>query len=130
MKDLTQNIPALMADIGARAKAAAAELAFAPADAKEAALQAAADAVWARRDDRVKVRFFAPGTAVDEDPATGSAAVAWARLMADRGEETGAVTILQGDEIGHPSTIELSWGEGRVRFGGSVVHEETRMLDA
>ena len=48
MKD-SDNIPALMAELGARAKAAAAELAFAPAEAKAAALDAAADAVWARR---------------------------------------------------------------------------------
>jgi glutamate-5-semialdehyde dehydrogenase len=45
------NIPALMQDIGARAKRAAAELAFAPAEHKQAALEAAADAVWARRAD-------------------------------------------------------------------------------
>lgn len=50
MKDL-DNIPALMADLGARAKAAAATLAFAPATQKEAALLAAADAVWARRNE-------------------------------------------------------------------------------
>ncbi|WP_299844448.1 glutamate-5-semialdehyde dehydrogenase [uncultured Roseovarius sp.] len=48
MKDL-DNIPALMADIGARAKAASAQLATASADAKRAALQAAADAVLAQR---------------------------------------------------------------------------------
>ena len=48
MKDLTQNIPALMADIGARAKTAAAELAFAAPEAKTKALRAAADAVLAR----------------------------------------------------------------------------------
>jgi trans-2,3-dihydro-3-hydroxyanthranilate isomerase len=84
---------------------------------------------WAREGEAVKVRFFAPGTAVDEDPATGSAAVAWARLMVARGEVAGAVTISQGDEIGHPSTIELTWGDGAVAIGGSVVHDETRMLD-
>ncbi|AKO96762.1 gamma-glutamyl phosphate reductase [Marinovum algicola DG 898] len=49
MKDLA-DIPALMADIGARAKAASAELAYAPAEAKQAALTAAADEVWAARD--------------------------------------------------------------------------------
>ena len=48
MKD-TDDIHALMAGIGARAKAAAAELAFAPAGAKRAALEAAADAVEANR---------------------------------------------------------------------------------
>tara|TARA_R110000764_G_scaffold110441_1_gene196872 strand:+ start:3410 stop:4675 length:1266 start_codon:yes stop_codon:yes gene_type:complete len=49
MKDLA-DIPALMADIGARAKAAAAELAEASAERKHAALVSAAAAVWAQRD--------------------------------------------------------------------------------
>lgn len=53
MKDNT-DIPALMQDIGARAKAAAAELAFAPAPAKQKALEAAADAVWARRGEIIE----------------------------------------------------------------------------
>ncbi len=44
MKDQT-DIPAVMAEIGARARAAAAELAFADPQAKLAALEAAADAV-------------------------------------------------------------------------------------
>ncbi|MDU8913133.1 glutamate-5-semialdehyde dehydrogenase [Aestuariicoccus sp. MJ-SS9] len=49
MKDLA-DIPALMQDIGQRAKAAAATLAFAPADRRAKALEVAADAVWAQRD--------------------------------------------------------------------------------
>jgi len=48
MKDLT-DIPAVMAEMGARAKSAAALLAYAPSEAKEAALIAAADLVWGRR---------------------------------------------------------------------------------
>ncbi len=48
MKDL-DNIPDLMAEIGRRAQAAAAKLAIAPAEAKRAALEAAAEAVWSRR---------------------------------------------------------------------------------
>ena len=48
MKDF-DNIPALMADLGKRAKAASADLAFASAERKHAALIAAADAVWANR---------------------------------------------------------------------------------
>jgi len=48
MKDL-ENIPALMADIGARAQDAATALAVASPDAKANALNAAAEAVWARR---------------------------------------------------------------------------------
>jgi glutamate-5-semialdehyde dehydrogenase len=47
MKDL-ENIPAVMAELGTRARAAAAELAFAAPEAKAAALTAAADAVMDR----------------------------------------------------------------------------------
>ncbi len=50
MKDL-ENIPAVMADIGDRAKAAAKALASASPAAKTKALEAAADAVWATRAD-------------------------------------------------------------------------------
>jgi glutamate-5-semialdehyde dehydrogenase len=50
MKDF-EDIDALMADIGARARAAAAELAFASAERKHAALIGAADEVWRRRDE-------------------------------------------------------------------------------
>ncbi|MGH1446125.1 MAG: glutamate-5-semialdehyde dehydrogenase [Cognatishimia sp.] len=53
MKDIA-DIPALMNDIGLRAKAASAELAFAPAEAKEKALMVAADTVWARRAEIVE----------------------------------------------------------------------------
>ncbi|UMA63430.1 glutamate-5-semialdehyde dehydrogenase [Roseivivax marinus] len=48
MKDMS-DIPALMQDIGRRAKAAAAELAFAPSEVKRQALEAAADALWRDR---------------------------------------------------------------------------------
>ncbi len=49
MKD-SDNIPALMADIGARAKAAATGLATASGERKHAALISAADAVWTARE--------------------------------------------------------------------------------
>jgi glutamate-5-semialdehyde dehydrogenase len=49
MTDAEKNIHDMMAGIGARAKAAAAELAFASSEAKQKALEAAADAVWANR---------------------------------------------------------------------------------
>lgn len=48
--DSVQDIAAMMADMGARAQAAAAHLAVVGAAAKETALNAAADAVWERRD--------------------------------------------------------------------------------
>ncbi|SFB71768.1 glutamate-5-semialdehyde dehydrogenase [Tropicimonas isoalkanivorans] len=50
MKDQT-DIPALMAEIGAAARDAAAELAFASSESKQTALVAAADAVWSRREE-------------------------------------------------------------------------------
>ena len=50
MKDF-EDMGAMMADIGARARAAAAELAYASPERKHAALIGAADEVWKRRDD-------------------------------------------------------------------------------
>ena len=50
MKD-NVDIHELMQDLGARAKAAAAELAFASAERKHAALIGAAEAVWTRREE-------------------------------------------------------------------------------
>jgi len=45
------DIQATMAEMGQKAKAASEELAFASGDAKQQALMAAAEAVWARRDE-------------------------------------------------------------------------------
>ncbi len=53
MKDF-DNIPAMMADLGARAKSASQELAFATAERKHAALIAAADAVWSNRAEIIE----------------------------------------------------------------------------
>ncbi|MEO0569740.1 MAG: glutamate-5-semialdehyde dehydrogenase [Pseudomonadota bacterium] len=50
MKDL-EDIPAVMAELGARAKRAASALAMASAETKAKALNAAADAVWNRRSE-------------------------------------------------------------------------------
>jgi trans-2,3-dihydro-3-hydroxyanthranilate isomerase len=83
---------------------------------------------YARRGDEVKARFFAPGTGVDEDPATGSAAVALARMFSIRGEHSGAVTVYQGDEIGHPSTIHLAWNPSATTIGGTVRRDEVRLV--
>ncbi|WP_457645374.1 glutamate-5-semialdehyde dehydrogenase [Profundibacter sp.] len=48
---MTDEIKTMMADLGARAKAATAELGFASSEAKEKALMAAADAIIANTDD-------------------------------------------------------------------------------
>jgi len=54
-------------------------------------------------------RMFAPGLGVAEDPATGSAAAAFAGLIAPQlGEGEHAIVIEQGYEMGRPSLIRLS----------------------
>ena len=53
MKDL-ENIEGLMAEMGRNAKAAAAELAYASAERKHAALISASEAVWARRAEIIE----------------------------------------------------------------------------
>lgn len=74
-------------------------------------------------------RMFAPLDGIDEDPATGSAAVAFAALFArsgGAGEGTHRLTIAQGIEMGRPSsvrlTVEAAGGEAvRVRLAGRAV---------
>ncbi len=90
MKDLT-DIPALMADIGARAKAAAAELAFAPAEAKQKALEAAAEAVWARRAEIIE----ANGKDMEFGRDKGLSAAMLDRLMLDEARIQGIVDGLR-----------------------------------
>ncbi len=100
MKDL-ENIPALMADIGARAKAAAAQLATASADAKRAALEAAADAVWARRGEIIAANEL--DLVYGRDKGLSDAMMD--RLMLDEGRIQGIVDGLravaaQDDPVG------------------------------
>jgi trans-2,3-dihydro-3-hydroxyanthranilate isomerase len=55
-------------------------------------------------------RLFAPGLGVGEDPATGSAAAAFAGVLMQfepMGEGTHDVVIEQGYEMGRPSIIQL-----------------------
>lgn len=75
--------------------------------------------VWAWIDEPslVRARFFAVDVGVPEDPATGSAAVAFARAI---DSPVGEVMIHQGDETGRPSTIRLSWDATTITIGGSV----------
>jgi trans-2,3-dihydro-3-hydroxyanthranilate isomerase len=60
--------------------------------------------------DAAHLRMFGAGVGVDEDPATGSAAVALGVFLADRGLlPTGdsAFTVAQGAEIGRPSRLDV-----------------------
>ncbi|MDX1450159.1 MAG: PhzF family phenazine biosynthesis isomerase [Acidimicrobiia bacterium] len=85
--------------------------------------------VYSRGGGGVRARFFAPSSAVDEDPATGSAAVALATLLAHEGETDGRLSVDQGEETGFPSRIELAWSDGRAAIGGTVVRDGVRMVD-
>jgi trans-2,3-dihydro-3-hydroxyanthranilate isomerase len=78
---------------------------------------------------QVHARVFAPGGGMAEDPATGSAAVALAVFLVDRGllppDGTAAFTVHQGAEIGRPSRleVEVSARDGsaeRTSVGGRV----------
>jgi trans-2,3-dihydro-3-hydroxyanthranilate isomerase len=84
--------------------------------------------VYARRGEVARARFFAPGSGVDEDPATGSAAVALAVALSAAGEPEGHLSINQGEEIGHPSRIELRWDTTTASIGGTVELDEVRSL--
>lgn len=53
-------------------------------------------------------RMFAPGHGIPEDPATGSAAAAFAGMIAvSLSDGTHAMVIEQGYEMGRPSLIRL-----------------------
>jgi len=77
----------------------------------------------------LKARMFAPADGVPEDPATGSAAAAFAAsLAAALPDPDGdfAWTVEQGSEIGRPSRISVSAQETRrqvvsVHVGGNAV---------
>ncbi|CAN5739916.1 PhzF family phenazine biosynthesis protein [soil metagenome] len=80
------------------------------------------------RPDRVRARFFASGLGVEEDAATGSAAVALAAVRRADGEPTGSLVIHQGTEMGYPSRIELSWTPEDTTIGGAVVEGARRRI--
>lgn len=74
--------------------------------------------------DQVLARFFFPqGSAVREDPATGSAAAnlgGW--WLAMRHAVPAALTIAQGEQLERPSTLYLQVGAaGEIRVGGEVI---------
>ncbi|MGR3624481.1 glutamate-5-semialdehyde dehydrogenase [Pseudophaeobacter sp.] len=90
MKDV-ENIPAMMADLGSRAKQAAQVLAMASAERKHAALIGAAEAVWARRD-----AIIAANEKDQEFGRTkGLSAAMMDRLMLDESRIQGMVDGLQ-----------------------------------
>ncbi len=77
----------------------------------------------------VRVRMFAPGSGVPEDPATGSAAAALGGYLSaadGRTEGTLSWVVAQGEEMGRPSRlyVEADRHNGEtvaIRVGGSAV---------
>lgn len=106
MTDL-ENIPALMAEIGQRARAAAAELAFASPQAKRAALMAAADAIWDSRD-----RIIAENARdLEFGRAKGLSDAMMDRLMLDEGRIAGIRDALRGvaDQVDPVGEVLAEW---------------------
>ncbi len=100
MKDLT-DIPAVMAQIGQAARNAAAELAFASAERKHAALIAAAEHVWANRAQIIE----ANGKDLEYGAEKGLSPAMMDRLMLDEDRIRGIVDGLravaeQADPVG------------------------------
>jgi trans-2,3-dihydro-3-hydroxyanthranilate isomerase len=77
--------------------------------------------VYVAASDPVRVRVFAFGAGVAEDPGTGSAAGPLAAHLVREGlRAPGPVALLQGVEIGRPCAIEAVAGLGPPRVGGAV----------
>ena len=103
MKDLETSIQDLMQDLGRRAKEAAAELAFAKPETKRAALEAAAEAVDARRAEIIEANAKdlefgrekgLSGAMMDRlmlDDARIDAIIAGLRAVAEQTDPVGAV---------------------------------------
>lgn len=80
-------------------------------------------------DGDVRVRMFAPGSGVPEDPATGSAAAALGGYLGDAsGRDHGTLRwrVAQGEDIGRPSLIEVECDRAggattAIRVGGGAV---------
>jgi predicted PhzF superfamily epimerase YddE/YHI9 len=80
---------------------------------------------WEVPDRVVRARFFASGSGVPEDPATGSAAIALAAVL---GPDLPAFDIHQGEEVGSPSLLRVRHDAHGIEVGGSVVFDEVRTV--
>ena len=93
------------------------------------AVAAAADGLYVfHGHGATRARFFAPRLGVEEDPATGSAAVALCAVTRSLGQQSGASQVVQGlpDAI---SEIHMTWNGLTVDLGGGVVMDELRLLE-
>ena len=82
------------------------------------------DFIWRAAERLFHARNAFASGGVLEDPATGAAAAALAGMLRDRGVLTaGMLTILQGEDMGRPSKIDVSFLAecgAPVRVGGAV----------
>lgn len=79
--------------------------------------------VWARTaESMITARFFAvSGSALEEDPATGSAAANLGNWLALTGWRDELITISQGHQVGRPSRVVVGVDDdGTVFVGGRV----------
>jgi PhzF family phenazine biosynthesis protein len=80
--------------------------------------------VWRETDRQFHVRNAFASGGVPEDPATGAAAAALAGMLRDGGWlEAGKLIILQGEDMGRPSLIEVTFTDAAgspVLVGGTA----------
>ncbi|HEX2554558.1 MAG TPA: PhzF family phenazine biosynthesis protein [Microvirga sp.] len=82
--------------------------------------------LYARDGERIRARMFAPLAGTHEDPATGSANAALAALLLSlEGGDSRDFTVVQGVEMGRPSTLHLTAHRAadgfRARVSGTCV---------
>ncbi|MDP9845945.1 PhzF family phenazine biosynthesis protein [Streptosporangium lutulentum] len=82
---------------------------------------------WRENDERFHSRNPFPVGGVVEDPATGAAAAAFGGYLRVLGTGSSEFTIIQGVDMGRPSTLKVSIGspDGRTRVSGGAVEMVT-----
>ncbi|MEU4411332.1 PhzF family phenazine biosynthesis isomerase [Streptosporangium sp. NPDC023963] len=82
---------------------------------------------WRESDERFHARNPFPVGGVVEDPATGAAAAAFGGYLRVLGNGSPEFTVIQGVDMGRPSTLKVSIAspDGRSRVSGGAVALET-----
>ena len=133
--DLDPDLPPVVASAGAHhlvlpvaSRATLAAMTYGFEDLKRLMLDrdwTTVDVVWRESVDRFHARNPFPVGGVVEDPATGAAAAAFGGYLRDAGllEAPARLTILQGEDMGRPSLIQVDVPADRpgVDVGGSAV---------
>ncbi|MER6830541.1 PhzF family phenazine biosynthesis isomerase [Streptosporangium sp. NPDC000563] len=86
-----------------------------------------ANLFWRESDERFHARNPFPVGGVVEDPATGAAAAAFGGYLRVLGTGSSEFTVIQGVDMGRPSTLKVSIAsvDGRSRVSGGAVAMET-----